>query len=479
MKLSKSSVERVASAFAGVDLGDPRRVQRVLQTVKNLAAHPRASFPEAMGSESNLEGAYRLMSSSRVTMAQLNDSHARVTAERARAARQVLAIHDTTTFEFKRASPEDIGYLNTGKAGFAAHYTLLVTRDDERRPLGITYVEPICRRKPPSKRSPTGRRDRKRCGGETVRNPERESTRWLRGIESTEALLDGVDLIHVADRESDNYELLAKAIEQGARFVIRARVLTRRVVGDGEMETLRTVVDGATGILSREVELAARKRASAPRSSYRERASRVASLTFSATRAEIQRPKYHVDLPGSLQVNVVRVFEANPPPNEEPIEWVLLTSEPISTQNDVAAIVDIYRARWLIEECNKALKTGCRYEDRQFESLDALLTLLALTLPVACELLWLRSSCRRNPTAPASSILTATQLKVLAIMGPRKPGPKPTVRDALWAIAALGGHMKSNGEPGWLVLHRGMTKLLAYEQGWLARENLAGLKISR
>jgi hypothetical protein len=347
--------------------------------------------------------------------------------------------------------------------------------------LGIAYVEPISRSNPPSKPSRKGRRDRNRSGAEIARDPERESLRWGRGITSTEVLLDGVDVIHVADRESDSYEVLADAIEQGARFVIRARVLTRRVVGDdgNESGTLRGVIDGASGTFSREVELASRKRTSTPRTSHAERTSRVAKLTFSAKRTEIQRPRYRTDLPSSLQVNVVRVFEANPPPNEEPIEWVLLTSEPVVTDDDVATIVDIYRSRWLIEECNKAIKTGCSYEERQFESLDALLTLLALTFPVACELLWLRAVCRREPNAPARQVLTRTQLKILAVMGSRKLGPNPTAHDALWAVAGLGGHIKSNGEPGWLVLYRGMAKLLAYEEGWLARENVAGLSISR
>jgi hypothetical protein len=39
--------------------------------------------------------------------------------------------------------------------------------------------------------------------------------------------------------------------------------------------------------------------------------------------------------------------------------------------------------------------------------------------------------------------------------------------------------MKTNGEPGWLVLHRGMAQLLAYTEGWTARENAGGLPISR
>ena len=89
MKLSKSSVDRVLSAFVELDLGDPRRTRRVLRTVENLASNPRASFPEAMGAEADIEGAYRLMSSRRVTMKDLNEAHSDVTTKRALAAGRV------------------------------------------------------------------------------------------------------------------------------------------------------------------------------------------------------------------------------------------------------------------------------------------------------------------------------------------------------------------------------------------------------
>jgi hypothetical protein len=50
-----------------------------------------------------------------------------------------------------------------------------------------------------------------------------------------------------------------------------------------------------------------------------------------------------------------------------------------------------------------------------------------------------------------------------------EPLPKrATARDAMLAVAALGGHLKSNGDPGWLVLGRGLNDLLAL--GWRARE---------
>lgn len=480
MQLSKASVERAAAVFADLDLGDPRRKQRVTRIVANLASKPEASFPKAMGSEAEIEGAYRLMNSSRVTMKALNDAHAEVTARRAAEAKIVLAIHDSTTCEFAHADPEAIGYTNTGKAGFLVHYTLVVSAN-ERRPLGIVHVEEVVRKKPPRKRSSKKAKKTKRSGFETVRDPNRESLRWNRGFAAAEERLQGTEVIHLADREGDNYDLIAQALSNSCRFVIRARMLERCVEStDGESQTLHELVQGAQGALTRDVDLPPRKRAGAPNSAHSPRSARLASLEFSAARVILLRPRIQPpNLPKQLEVNVVRVWESNPPPGQVPIEWVLYTTEPIATPSDVAAVVDLYRGRWLIEECNKAIKTGCRYEERQFDSLHALLTLLALTLPVACEVLALRSACRRTPTAPATAILSPTQLQVLAVLGSRKLPRSPTVRDALWAVAALGGHMKTNGEPGWLVLHRGMAELLAYEKGWRAREDAAGLSISR
>src|SRR5579863_2852398 len=145
MRLSRSSVDRVSSVFDGARLGDPRRSQRLRETVRKLAQYPDATLPQALGSDAALEGAYRLVNNERVSFEELNAGHAEVTAKRARQAGKVLAIHDTTTFEFRHADPQELGYLNTGKAGFLAHYTLVVTADGTRRPLGVTHLEPIFR----------------------------------------------------------------------------------------------------------------------------------------------------------------------------------------------------------------------------------------------------------------------------------------------------------------------------------------------
>jgi len=477
MRLSKASIDRVASAFADLEVGDPRRVERVRQTVRKMAANPQATLPQAMGSDAALEGAYRLMNSARISSEALVAAHAKVTALRAKAAERVLVIHDTTSFEFGHADPEEVGYLNTGKAGFLAHYSLVVARGT-RRPLGIGHLEPMFRANKPAARRPGDAKSRKRSAWKTALNDDRESLRWSRGFAATAGHLDGCDVIHVADREGDNYELFGEAVKGGQRFVIRARVKGRSVSGnDGSRDSLSNVVEACRGVLRRQVVLSSRaaKPVKEWAKTHPPRTARTAELEFSATTVELSRPAYQSkELPPTLVLNVVRVFEPSPPPDADPVEWLLYTTEPIDAPEDVANVVDAYRARWLIEECNKALKTGCRYEQHQFESRHALLTLLALTLPIACELLWLRASAREQPERPASDVLTPVQLEILTSLGSRKLPPQPTAHDALWAVAALGGHIKNNGEPGWLVLHRGMVKLAAYEEAWIAALAPAG-----
>jgi hypothetical protein len=90
------------------------------------------------------------------------------------------------------------------------------------------------------------------------------------------------------------------------------------------------------------------------------------------------------------------------------------------------------------------------------ESRHALENALAILAPIACQLLHLRSVARRTEVAPASQVLTPTQIEVLRALSVRHPLPKnPTARDALLAIAGLGGFLKRNGEPGWQTIGRG------------------------
>ena len=74
---------------------------------------------------------------------------------------------------------------------------------------------------------------------------------------------------------------------------------------------------------------------------------------------------------------------------------------------------------------------------------------------------------RTEPSVPARSVLNQRQLTILRARAKVKLSRSVTVREALLAIAAEGGHIKNNGDPGWQVLGRGYEKLLHMEAGFV------------
>ena len=90
---------------------------------------------------------------------------------------------------------------------------------------------------------------------------------------------------------------------------------------------------------------------------------------------------------------------------------------------------------------------------------------------VAWQMLLMRWLDRHKPSEPACAVLSTTQIQVLTAVRQKnqKPLPSaPTVHDVFMAVAAIGGHLKNNGPPGWMVLSRGFNKLLTMETGWIA-----------
>jgi hypothetical protein len=268
------------------------------------------------------------------------------------------------------------------------------------------------------------------------------------------------------DREGDNYDLLAELQAAPSRFVIRL-ANNRNLVG--EREKLRQVVGRASCLFQREVPVN-RRAAGRPHDHHAARDARTATLDVSAMAVELSRPGiFAPGSPPSLKVNVVTVTECDCPRGQEPIAWYLVTGEPIATAEQVAAVVDAYRARWVVEELFKALKTGCQIEKRQLESYEALRVALAVFLPIAVRLLALRDAARSKPEASCVA-LSARHLQLLRTCSTRSISATPTNLEVYMALAALGGHLRSNGPPGWIVLGRAYEKLLLLERGWIAAQ---------
>lgn len=460
MPRKRSAPLPLSAELADADLGDLRLNRRLGLLADQLADHPDVGFPRALD-DSDLEAAYRFFGNAQVTPEDILAPHVRQTARRAAEAGDVLVIHDTTQFEFPGHSKrQGLGRLIRPGQGFFGHFSLATTADGTRKPLGLLALETIFRldrAKPKAERRSSDNRG--------------ESARWLRGVEAAEAALEGrARAIHVADREGDTYALLAALADKGRRFVIRS-FQDRVLAGDDEAR-LRATALAARVRLHRKVPLSPRPRIKGPKGKrYPARRYRIADLSFAAIAVELPRTSdARSATSSSIGVNVIHVFERETPPGEPPVEWFLLTNLPVNTPDEIAFAVDCYRGRWTIEEYFKALKTGCQYEKRQLESAHSLLNALAIFAPIAWRLLLLRHLGGTDEKTPATAALTDKQLEVLRAVA-RKPLPaKPTAREAMLAVAALGGHLKNNGDPGWLVLGRGMHDLLLLELGWRARE---------
>jgi hypothetical protein len=444
--------------FVGAELSDRRRERRLIELARALNEQPSASFPDALRTDAALEAAYRLLRNEAVSADGILAGHYEQTVQRASSEDFVLAVHDTTVFEFSGDSKRDgLGPLRGKGQGFQLHVSLLVAAGEVRRPLGVVSLQTVVR-KP---------RARKRKG----RPPpdERESAPWMKGVRAAESLIQGrCSVVHVMDREGDSYDIWAALVASGHRFVIRNS--RRRWLADSNLCLADVLANPTKTVVERNVLLSPRRKKRAVLSKDLPlRAGRTARLAITAQSFTLRRPIRAEHPLTTISVNVVHVREVETHGDEEPVEWTLVTTEPIDSPQAVERIVDAYRARWVIEEYFKVIKSGCAYEKRQLESFETLINALAIFIPIAWRLLLLRTLARNTDgEAPATDALTHTQVEVLVATSKRRLPPDPTVRQALQAIATLCGHIKNNGQPGWSVLARGYKKLLAFEEGWIA-----------
>jgi hypothetical protein len=223
LPLGMSEPTSLSEEMGRAELGDERRSRRLIQIVKRLETNPSQSFPRAADDDAELEGIYRFMGSAHIDCAALLEPHVAATVVRAKEAGRVLVVHDSTEFNFGATEREGLGRIGQGKSrGFLGHFALCVMNDGSRRPLGVLGIEPLFRDQKKGRRLASVRRN----------DPNNESLRWNRMQEKTADLLgEGTHVVHVMDREADQYSLLAQMVSRGDDFVVR--MWQERLLADG------------------------------------------------------------------------------------------------------------------------------------------------------------------------------------------------------------------------------------------------------
>ena len=450
--------------FVDADLGNAARAKRLVRLANAMAARPEGSLPaQVPGKGGDLEGAYRFLENPEVEPQAVLEAHISKTVARVSERAKVLVAHDTTEFAFSgEKRRRHLGYLNDAhRQGFYAHYSIALTPAGE--PLGTLNVYSCTRPTPPQPARDDGKRRRR----DDPYNPDRESLRWGESVLAcAERVTGGTELVHLMDREGDCLELFALMLEYNQRFVVRLAHDRRLSPGrEAEESKLFGRLSTAPLFFEREVVLAQRgpARNLKEEKKFPARKRRRARLAVRAETLQICPSNgASANIPTSLCLNFVDVEEVDPPQGCEPVRWRIVTTEPIDTPENVAAVVDAYCCRWVIEEFFKTIKTGCRYEERQLETAEALHIDLAIESAIAWRILLMRWLSRAKPDAPATRVFTQEELMALRALSQtiRQPLPdNPTVRVAVAALASIGGHIQNNRDPGILVLRRGLAQL--------------------
>jgi hypothetical protein len=453
-----------AAALGTATFGDRRRATRLQTLVTALAAAPGASISEACGGDwGQTQAAYRVLGNEHLVVDDLIDSIAAATSERVQAspATSVLLVQDTT--EIRPTSgrgAQDLGPLaNPGTRGLFLHSTLAVTADG--LPLGIAHQEVWTRDddEPPSRPA----RYRTPIEG-------KESAKWLRGTQQAlSRLAPHQHGIVVADREADIFELYHLCQAHDADLIVRA-AQNRRIV-----EPAAKLADAATSAPIRGTATVAVGRA-------RDRAPRTATVTIQSTTVTVRPPDLasyaaarrrwwaeHPDgerlVPADLAplaLGVVEVTEVDPPAGVTPLHWRLLTTLPVATLADCTRVLDGYARRWLAERFHYVLKSGCRLEHRQLESVGGWQRATVVSSVVAWQVLWLTELGRVQPGVSAALVVpTAVWQAVGALVSGNIPQTPPELATLVGQLGRLGGHLgrRSDGPPGVQTLWRGLRRL--------------------
>lgn len=258
-------------------------------------------------------------------------------------------------------------------------------------------------------------------------------------------------MVLLSDRESDLYEYMLEAHQQGHAVVLRAREKKRALLDEHHQLWPHLLLAPVAGTATLQLP----RRGSQP--------ARTAQIELRFQPLTLKPPAGKTHLP-PLPVWAVLVREPNPPPEaKQPLEWLLLTSVAVNGLADAIERVQWYAMRWGIEVFHRVLKSGCQIEQRQLGTADRLEACLAIDAVVAWRIHHLTHLGRATPELPCTAVFSDDEWQAVTVFQTRRPPPAtpPSLRTMIRAIARLGGFLgrRSDGEPGTDSLWRGLQRM--------------------
>lgn len=382
----------------GLALGDTRIERRFALMLEARWKSPDRSFYRSFESAAAGKAAYRLIESrqAEVTFETLLAPSIRQTQRRMAAETVVVVPQDTTALSYntlkKTTGLGPVGDKDNPGRGLWLH-SMQAFRTDGI-PLGCAWAKLWAR----PAQSDTDQRNEQSIA-------EKESARWIEAYQAARRLALSMPQTHIisaGDRESDIFELFDQTEVRPDNLHLLVRAQHDRLLTEGAKLWQELSARPLGGTMNVRI----------PRRGQR----RAREATLELRWAPIQAAAPRVALKKSwkpIPLFAVIAREIDPPPGEEPIEWVLLTDWKVDTLKMAQRIVKWYALRWGIECWHQVLKDVCKVEDRQMASAEALGRALVLDMILAWRALSLCRLGKAHPALPASLYYSSEELDVL------------------------------------------------------------------
>jgi hypothetical protein len=377
---------RLEDEFADIDFTSKRLEDRFRRTMSTLFANPDKSIFISSESRAEAKAIYRMFNSPFFNIAEVKRSHRDATIKRIESLKPgvILAVQGTTGVNYANHKKTlGMGLFCDKTLGINLHTCLAVT--PEGLVLGVldqtTSTRPLEKASDPQKRS----RD----------IHEKESYRWLETMQRSNAGLPAnVKVFNVCDREGDIYELFEDAVRTDKLFLIRVaqnRQTTENTKIIDEIKAQATMGEVCVNL---------------QRDTRNNIKARQVILEVRYARFSLKKPSRlnSKALRNSLPVNVIHVRE-KAESVEDPVEWILITNDAVTSVEDAFEKVGYYVQRWKIERFHYVLKSGCQVERIQERTYEKTAALLFMYSVIAVFLLNLTYMARVAPDVPCSALL--------------------------------------------------------------------------
>jgi hypothetical protein len=388
-------------------------------------------------------------------MDKILEPHYQATVARMSREEVILAVQDTTTLNYTaHPATENLGpiaYRKDRGIGLVLHDTMAFNR--EGTPLGLLNVQCWARDE-----KDFGKRERRH----KVAIEQKESYKWLASFQricEAQKQCPASILVSVADREADIYEFFELALSDESKPKLLVRAEQDRLLAEGQ---------GHLWDKMAQQELAGIQEIHVPR--QKNRRARLAQLEVRYAEVTLRSPRKKKRRP-DLTLWAVWAREADVPAEGERIEWMLLSTLPVTTFKEAIEKLAWYTIRWGIEVYHRTLKSGCKVEERQLGDADRIETCLAIDMVVAWRVFHLAKLGRETPDVPCTVFFEEAEWKALLAyisQNPNPPEKPPTLREAMRMVATLGGFLgrKGDGEPGTKSLWLGVQRLDDLSSMW-------------